>query len=43
MSTLQIDFGGEPRSRVIEGLTIKVEYHFELKLLSIALVGGNVF
>jgi hypothetical protein len=40
MSTLHIDFE-EPRSRFIQGLTMKVEYHFVLRLLSMALVGGN--
>ena len=42
MSTLQTDFC-TPKSTCIQGLTMNVEYHLVLKLLSMALVGGNEF
>jgi len=38
MSTLQTDFCA-PKSSCIQGLVVNVEYHFVLRLLSMALVG----
>ena len=40
ISTPHTDFNA-PKLALIHGLTLNVEYHLVLRLLSIALVGGN--